>query len=107
MCVYIYHYIFIPSSVDELLSCFYSLAILNNVAMSIEVHLSFQISAFAFFRHRPGVELLGHVVVLFSVFEKLQCCFPQWPHQFTLLPTVYEESLFSTSSPTFWYLCSF
>ena len=69
--------------------------------MSIEVHLSFQISAFAFFRHRPGVELLGYVVVLLSVFEKLQCCFPQWPHQFTLLPTVYEDSLFSTSSPTF------
>ena len=38
---------------------------------------------------------------LLSVFEKPQCCFPQWLRQFTLLPTVYEDSLFATSSPTF------
>ena len=50
----------------------------------------------------PGVELLVHMVVLFLVFyEKSPYCFPQWLHQFTFPPTVYEGSLFSTISPTF------
>ena len=49
----------------------------------------------------PGVELLGHKVVLVLVFEKWPYYFPQWRHQFTFPPTVYEGSLFFTSSPTF------
>ena len=36
--------------------------------------------------------------VLFLLFWVL---FPQWLHQFTALPTVYEGSLYSTSLPTF------
>ena len=36
-----------------------------------------------------------------QVFEKPLYCFPQWLHQFTLPPTVHENSLFPTSSPTF------
>ena len=38
----------------------------------------------------PGVKLLGHIVVLFLVYEKPPCCFPQWLHQFTFPPTVYK-----------------
>ena len=38
---------------------------------------------------------------IFSFFEKPPYCFPQWLHEFTFLPTVYEGSLFSTSLPTF------
>ena len=49
----------------------------------------------------PGVELLGHMIVLFSVFEKSAYCFPQWLHQFTFPPTVYKGSLFSIFSATF------
>jgi len=48
------------------------------------------------------VEVLGHMVVLFSVFffcESLYC-FPWWLYQLTFPPTVYEGSLFSTSLPT-------
>ena len=37
----------------------------------------------------------------FQLFEKPTYCFPQWLHQFTFLPTVYESSLYSTSSLTF------
>ena len=48
-----------------LLGNFHILAILNNAAMNIKVHMSFQISVFIFFEIYPGVELLNHVVVLF------------------------------------------
>ena len=57
---------------------------------------------FFFFKEiYPGVELLGHMVVLFLVFEKHPYYFPQWLHQFTFPPTVYEGSLFFISLPTF------
>ena len=68
--LYIYTIIFfIHSSVDGLLGCVRTLAIINNAAMNIGVHVSFQISVFGFFLNiYLGVELLGHVVVPFSVF---------------------------------------
>ena len=37
----------------------------------------------------------------FSFLRNLHTVFPQWLHQFVFAPTVYEGSLFSTSSPTF------
>ena len=48
----------------------------------------------------PAVELQYHAVVLFLIFWELPYCFPHWLYQFTVLPTVYESSLFSTSSAT-------
>ena len=67
-CVYIRHIFLIRSFVDGHLGCFHILAIVNNAAVNIGVHVSFQISVFVFLRYIPGVELLGHVVVLFLVF---------------------------------------
>ena len=46
------------------------------------------------------MELLGHLVVLFLVFRETSMSFLQWLHQFICPPLVYEDSLFSTSSPT-------
>ena len=53
-------------TVDGHLGCFHILAIINNAAVNIRVHMSFQISVFAFFLDiHPGVEFLGLKVILF------------------------------------------
>ena len=56
-CTQAYHF-FICLTIDGHLGCFYNLAIVNNVAINIEVHVSFQISVFIFFRYlsRSGID---------------------------------------------------
>ena len=51
--VYIHHIFFIHSSVDGHLDCFHVLAIVNNAAVNIRVHVSFQISVFVFSGYIP------------------------------------------------------
>ena len=47
--------------------CLHTWAIINNDAYEFGVHASFPIS-FIFLNMYPGVELLGHIVVLLLVF---------------------------------------
>ena len=46
---YRYHICLIYSLVDRNLGGFHTLAIVNNAAVNIGVHISFQVSAFIFF----------------------------------------------------------
>ena len=60
---------FINSSVDGHWCFFHILAIINNAAMNIGMHITFQITVFIFLLDiYPRVALLDHMVVLLSVF---------------------------------------
>ena len=66
--IYIYIYVFIHSSVDRYLDCYHILTIVNNTAMNIGVHVSFQITILNFSEYIPRIEIADHMVVLFLVF---------------------------------------
>ena len=46
-------------SIDGHLGCFHILAVVNNVAKNIEVHVSFRISGFGFFQIYPRSGIAG------------------------------------------------
>ena len=56
--------VFIHSSIDGHLGCFHVLAIVNNAAVNIGVHFSFQIIVFFCSDRYPKVELQDHMVAL-------------------------------------------
>ena len=73
---------------------FHVLVIVNSVAVNIGAHVSLQIIVLFGFLPRSGTaESYGNSI--FSLFEELPYCFPEWLCQFTC------RSLFSTSSPAF------
>ena len=53
--LYTYHIFFIHSSVDGHLGSFHVLPIVNNAAMNIGVHVSFQIRVFSVYVPRSGI----------------------------------------------------
>ena len=55
--MYIYHNLFIRSSVDGYLGCFHVLAIVNSAAMNIGVHVTF--SNMVSSGYRPNSETAG------------------------------------------------
>ena len=94
------HSCFIHSSTYGHLGCFQILAIVNNAAINIEVHIFFQISVLSFLQINS--QKWNHCVIRqlhFYFFEVTPFCFPQWLHQSAFPPTVQKHSPFSTSSP--------
>ena len=67
VCVCVCYNVFVHSPVDGHLGCFLVLATVNNAAVNIGVHVSFELVFWGFLDILPGVELLDHIV-LFLVF---------------------------------------
>ena len=67
--VCVYHIFFIHSSADGHLGCFCVMAIVNNAAVNIGVHVFILNYDFFFLDMCSGVGLLAHMVALFLVFK--------------------------------------
>ena len=95
-----YHIVFIHSSLSGHLGYFHVLAIVNSAAMNIGVNESFQKFSFIWiFTQKWDWWIIWQLY--FQRFKEPPYCSPQWPHQFTFPPTVWESSLFSTPSSAF------
>ena len=69
ICMCVYHIFFIHSSVGGHSGCFHVLTIVNNTAMNIGVHVSFQIRGFVFSGSMPRSGIAGsHGSSIFSFF---------------------------------------
>ena len=96
-CIYI---VCIYLSIDGNLGCFHILAIIDNAAMNIEVHVSFLISVFFICLYiNPGVELLGHM----AIFRFLRCLHTL-SHSYIYTTNTIQGFVFSTPS---WFLCQY
>ena len=94
-----YHCFFIHLSVNGQLGCFHLLAIVSSAAMNNGIHVSFSVLVSS--GYLLGVGLLGHMVLLFLVFEGISV-----PSSIVAvsvyIPTDSTRGfLFSTLSPAF------
>ena len=63
--LYVFTVLFIHSSVDGYLACFYLLAVMNNASMNMGVQISLQDLLSIIWGICPKAELLNHMVILF------------------------------------------
>ena len=90
--MYIYHKVFIHSSVDGHLGGIHVLAIVNSAAMDNAIHVSLSILVFSGYMPRSGISgSYGGFIP--SFLRHLLNHLPYWVYQFTFPPTVQETSL--------------
>lgn len=75
MCVYVYHFFFIHSSIERHLGYFHVIAIVNNVAVNVVMGCTYlfdMLFLFPLYKYSE-MELLNHAVVRFLVFLSNHC----------------------------------
>jgi len=95
-CKYLYYIFFIHSSVDGHIDFLCILAIVDNTALNIGVHVLFELVCLFSSDKYPGMGFLGHMGILCSVFWWTSII-----HSGCTSLHSYHHPFFSTSSPTF------
>ena len=88
----------------QLVYSFHLLAIMNTAAMNSLVQVLCEYTFSFLLGTYIGLKLLEHIILCLNMWGKPNY-FPKWLHHFTSPLAVYEESKFSTSSPTFVIVC--
>ena len=89
-----YHSFLIYSSIDGYLGCFQILAIVNNAAMIMEVHIIFEFMFWVPSDTYPEVELMGHKAVPFLIFWETSILFSTVATPICILTNKAQEFVF-------------